>query len=253
MARPITDKLEVSSTASPGIEFSGSASIGGTQIFDHLALSIPAGKWTCLLGPSGVGKTTLLRLLASLSEDIEHQGHMRASDGLPLDGRIALMAQSDNLMPWLNVIDNVMLGSRLRGTAVDPDRAAQLITQVGLAAHRLKKPNALSGGQRQRVALARTLMEDRGIVLLDEPFSALDARTRAEMQELAARLFAGKTVALITHDPSEAARLGELIYVMSSTGLHQVTPPATPVIRPYDSPDVLACQSRLLRQLRELP
>jgi putative hydroxymethylpyrimidine transport system ATP-binding protein len=96
-------------------------------------------------------------------------------------------------------------------------------------------------------------MEGRPIVLLDEPFSALDAKIRAEMQELAARLFAGKTVCLITHDPGEAARLGDVIFVMNATGLHSVTPPSSPVIRPYDAPDVLACQGQLLRLLRETP
>ena len=96
-------------------------------------------------------------------------------------------------------------------------------------------------------------MEGRPIVLLDEPFSALDARIRAEMQELAARLFAGKTVCLVTHDPGEAARLGDAIYVMSISGLKLVSPPSSPVIRPYDAPDVLACQGQLLRFLRELP
>ncbi len=156
-------------------------------------------------------------------------------------------------MPWLDVFDNIVIGSRLRGDAVDGDRAERLIAQVGLATHRHKKPNALSGGQRQRVALARTLMEGRPIVLLDEPFSALDAKTRAEMQELAACLFAGKTVCLITHDPGEAARLGDVIFVMNATGLHSVTPPSSPVIRPYDAPDVLACQGQLLRLLRETP
>jgi len=91
------------------------------------------------------------------------------------------------------------------------------------------------------------------VVLLDEPFSALDARIRAEMQELAARLFAGRTVCLITHDPGEAARLGETVYVMGRSGLMAIEPPPTPVIRPYDAPDVLACQGQLLRLLRELP
>jgi putative hydroxymethylpyrimidine transport system ATP-binding protein len=238
---------------SPALHFHGSAAIAGTSIFDPLDLDIAAGKWTCLLGASGVGKTTVLRLLAGLGDHIDHVGSIKTSDGQSFAGRISLMAQTDNLMPWLDVFDNIVIGSRLRGDAVNVDRAEKLIEQVGLTAHRHKKPNALSGGQRQRVALARTLMEGRPIVLLDEPFSALDAKIRAEMQDLAARLFAGKTVCLITHDPGEAARLGDVIFVMNVTGLHSVTPPSSPVIRPYDAPDVLACLGQLLRLLRETP
>jgi putative hydroxymethylpyrimidine transport system ATP-binding protein len=238
---------------SPEIRFFGDASINGVPIFHQAELNVEAGQWTCLLGASGVGKTTILRLLAGLGDNVDHKGEIIASDGWPLAGRVSLMAQSDNLMPWLDVFENIVIGCRLRGEVVEHELAKGLIEQVGLSSHSHKKPNALSGGQRQRVALARTLMESRPIVLLDEPFSALDARIRAEMQELAARLFDGKTVCLITHDPGEAARLGDAIYVMSMSGLKLVPPPSSSVIRPYDAPDVLACQGQLLRLLRELP
>ena len=238
---------------SPEIRFHGDALINGVPIFHDAELQFNAGQWTCLLGASGVGKTTILRLLAGLSDNIEYKGEIIASDARPISGRVSLMAQSDNLMPWLDVFENIVIGSRLRGELVEHELAKGLIEQVGLSSHVNKKPNALSGGQRQRVALARTLMEGRPIVLLDEPFSALDARIRAEMQELAARLFAGKTVCLVTHDPGEAARLGDAIYIMSISGLKLVPPPSSPVIRPYDAPDVLACQGQLLRLLRELP
>ncbi|WP_412509625.1 ATP-binding cassette domain-containing protein, partial [Roseovarius sp. SYSU LYC5161] len=120
-----------------------------------------------------------------------------------------------------------------------------------LADHLHKRPGALSGGQRQRVALARTLMEDRPLVLLDEPFSALDARTRAEMQELAAGLLAGRTVLMVTHDPAEAARLGHRIYLMSGPTLEEVAPPDTPVPRPVDDPATLTAQGRLFTRLRQ--
>ena len=132
----------------------------------------------------------------------------------------------------------------------DVGRAIELIEKVGLTDHRKKKPYALSGGQRQRVALARTLMEERPIVLLDEPFSALDARVRAEMQELAAQHLQGKTILLVTHDPAEAARLGESILVLSMNGIKDVCPPEGGIIRAYDEHTVLACQGQLLRLLR---
>lgn len=234
-----------------GIRFSGGCRIDGATLFSPLTLEIGAGEWTCLLGPSGVGKSTVLRLIAGLATAMEFNGEITASDGAPLDGRIAYMAQSDLLLPWLDVLGNVTLGANLRGAKREMDRAQRLIERVGLSAHAHKRPSQLSGGQRQRVALARTLMEDRPVILLDEPFSALDARTRAEMQELAAELLTGRTVLLVTHDPAEAARLGHRIAVLTEAGLAPIEPPATPPIRPVDDPETLARQGELLRMLRE--
>ena len=234
----------------PGIRFEGRASFEGAQVFGNVALDVASGRWTCLLGPSGVGKTTILRLIAGLADGSEFHGKIGASDGRPLDGRIAYMAQTDLLLPWLDVLGNVLLGARLRGEAADRDRAVETIRRVGLAGHVGKRPGALSGGMRQRAALARTLMEDRPVILLDEPFSALDARTRAEMQELAAELLAGRTVLLVTHDPGEAARLGHAIRVMRSHAMTGMQPPASDPVRNYDDPDVFACQSELMAMLR---
>ena len=118
-------------------------------------------------------------------------------------------------MPWLTALGNVSLGARLRGEKPDRARALAMLERVGLGADADALPHTLSGGMRQRVALARTLMEDRPIVLMDEPFSALDAITRVRLQELSAGLLTGRTVLLVTHDPLEALRLGERIYVMA--------------------------------------
>ncbi|MGC1260585.1 MAG: ATP-binding cassette domain-containing protein, partial [Jannaschia helgolandensis] len=177
--------------AVPALHLSGRATIDGVSIFGPLSLNAPAGKWTCLLGPSGVGKSTILRLLAGLGDEIAFDGQVATGDGTSLDERVALMAQSDLLMPWLDVNANVTLGARLRGEVPDRDRARAMLERVGLTEHATKRPHALSGGQRQRAALARTLVENRPVVLLDEPFSALDARSRALMQDLAAELLAG--------------------------------------------------------------
>ncbi|MFO7769737.1 MAG: ABC transporter ATP-binding protein [Roseovarius gahaiensis] len=235
----------------PGLHIQGSARIGDTAVFGPLDLTVAGGAWTCLLGPSGVGKTTLLRLVAGLDRVTSFDGQITATDQLPLAGRLALMAQSDLLMPWLDVMGNTLLGARLRGETPDRARAAQVLARVGLADHMHKRPGQLSGGQRQRVALARTLMEDRTIVLLDEPFSALDARTRSQMQDLACELLTGPTVLMVTHDPAEAARLGDTILIMEQGGLSPFAPPPGPPPRAVDDPAALHAQAALLTRLRD--
>jgi putative hydroxymethylpyrimidine transport system ATP-binding protein len=242
----------------PSLTIKGDAHIGNQLIFKAACLDIPAGAWTCLLGRSGVGKTTILKLIAGLDEHITLTGDMSSSDGKPLAGRIALMSQTDNLLPWLSVRGNIMLGSRMRQEHSQSEQADALIERVGLTEFSDRKPHTLSGGMRQRVALARTLMEDRPIMLLDEPFSALDAGLRAEMQELAAELFTGKTVLLITHDPAEAARMGDRLYLMTGFGIENLTAilPQQPnqsqqTVRNFDSAEVLAATGSLLSKLRK--
>lgn len=235
---------------SPGVHLEGTARIADRTLFGPLKIELPPAAWTCLLGASGVGKSTVLRLLADLPTGVAFDGRIAASDGRPLTGRVAYMAQSDLLLPWRDLLGNVALGASLRGEPPDLDRARALIARVGLADRLSSRPSALSGGERQRAALARTLMEDRPVVLLDEPFSALDARTRAEMQELAAELLAGRTVLLVTHDPAEAARLGQSILLMTPSGVLLAEAPAGDPARPWDAPETLAAQARLLALLR---
>lgn len=234
----------------PAITLTGRCEMAGRTLFGPLTLDMPSGEWTALLGPSGVGKSTILRLLAGLDIGGRFEGTILADDGGPLAGRVSFMAQSDLLFPWLDVLGNACLGARLRGERADIARATTLIAKVGLSAQIDQRPETLSGGERQRVALVRTMMEDRPVILLDEPFSALDAGTRAEMQELAADLFAGRTVLLVTHDPGEAARLADHLFILDKTGFHTVTPPPSRPVRALDDPDMLACQVRLLTRLR---
>lgn len=235
----------------PGIRFTGTARFDETVLFPPVSLEIDPGGWSCLLGPSGCGKSTILRLIAGLETGVTFEGQVRAGDGRPIAGRVAYMAQTDLLLPWLDVLGNVTLGARLRGEAPDRSAAEELVARLGLESHAHKRPSKLSGGQRQRVALARTLIEDRPFVLLDEPFSALDARMRAEMQELAAETLADRTVLLVTHDPGEAARLGDRVFLLDETGMVEAVPPDLPSIRPVDDADTLAFQARLLKALRE--
>ncbi len=223
--------------------------IGGESLFDGLEVRLGAGEWTCLLGPSGVGKTSLLRLIAGLGADVG--GQVTCGDGAPLAGRAADMAQQHRLLPWLSGVDNVLLGYRLRGAAGDPARARRLLRRVGLGGQADDLPRTLSGGMRQRAALARTLIEDRPVVLMDEPFSALDAITRIELQALAARLLAGRTVLLVPHDPLEALRLGHRIHVMYGrpARLDTALTPAGAPPRDVTDPALLALQAELLTRL----
>lgn len=235
----------------PGITLSGRQVINGAPLFEA-DIALPAGQWSCLLGPSGVGKSSVLRLILGLDTGGDFSGKIVATDGGAVRSRVSYMAQSDLLLPWLSVTQNVVLGARLRGEPPDMARAESLLERVGLSAHRTKTPRALSGGMRQRAALARTLMEDRPVVLLDEPFSALDAGTRADMQELAAEVLHGKTVLLVTHDPAEASRLGHQILLMSATEAAQWPVPHSDPVRALDDAGALQCQAALMAHLRKV-
>jgi putative hydroxymethylpyrimidine transport system ATP-binding protein len=193
----------------------------------------------------------LLRLIAGLARP--ERGALRCSDGQPLSGRLAWMGQRDDLLPWLPTRANVMLGARLRGDQPEPARADSLLERVGLTPQRDQLPATLSGGQRQRAALARTLMEDRPVVLMDEPFSALDAITRARLQSLAAGLLAGRTVLLVPHDPLEALRLGHRVHVMAGQPARIEAPilPAGEPPRDLHDPDLMRLQGDLLARLAD--
>ncbi|PID63585.1 MAG: phosphonate ABC transporter ATP-binding protein [Gammaproteobacteria bacterium] len=222
-----------------------SLSFGDNVLFDSLDLSVKPSEWVALLGRSGCGKTTLLKAIAGLSHGAQQTGTVS------VNANIAYMAQSDSLLPWLSVCDNVQLAQHLQGrkNAESRQLALTLLEKVGLADHALKAPYELSGGQRQRVALARTLMQPAEIVLMDEPFSAVDAITRLELQQLAAELLANKAVVLITHDRQEAIRLADSIYVMRDGGLSEGFSPDEPRPRFTPRPTHAEWQQQLLTVL----
>lgn len=225
-------------------------------LFDQLSVTIEAGEFTCLLGPSGIGKTSFLRLITGLIASQKYQqteltGTVIASDGKLLTNRIAYLAQTDLLLPWLTALENVVIGAKLRGDSPDLIKAKHLLVQVGLEKAMTLMPQQLSGGMRQRVALARTLYENRPVVVMDEPFSALDTVTRIKLQELAAELLVNCTVLLVTHDPFEALRLGHNIYVMAGQPAALTLLDKFPGLPPrrLDDEMLLHQQAELLKQL----
>jgi putative hydroxymethylpyrimidine transport system ATP-binding protein len=250
---PAKGTVSVVPAPAPGfsIVLPSGLSLGGAPVLGACAVEVPAGRTTALLGPSGAGKSTLLRLAAGL---LAVPGAVVPEDGAPLAGRIAWMAQQDLLVPWRDALGNVTIGAHLRGVRADEARARALLEQVGLSpADSQKTPAQLSGGMRQRVALARTLMEDRPVVLMDEPFAAVDAPTRHRLQDLAARLLAGRTVLLVTHDPLEALRLADRILVLSGRPAvpAEVAPPEGAPPRAARDGALLAAQGALLERLAE--
>jgi putative hydroxymethylpyrimidine transport system ATP-binding protein len=239
--------------AAPGIALEGiSLDFEGRPLFADLNLTLGGGRTTCILGPSGCGKSTLLKLMAG-APNLDFSGQVRFGSGGTASAQVAWMSQNDLLLPWLTLRNNVLLGARLRGE-LSPEkraRALELIHEAGLNGYEDKLPEALSGGMRQRGALLRTLMEERPVILMDEPFSALDALTRVRLQNLSARLTAGATVVLVTHDPMEALRLGHEIIVLGGTPVRELETmkPTGPPPREAGSSEVTGLYAGLLRRL----
>ncbi len=197
-----------------------SKSFDGMEVLKDISLHIAKGEFVSIVGPSGSGKSTILRLLTqALSAD---KGDI-LFDGSPLPQAahaFAFMPQRDALMPWRSVIDNAILGLEVHGMSRREARAvaAPLFERFGLAGFENHYPAALSGGMRQRAALLRTVIQRQDMLLLDEPFGALDALTRTQMQEWLQGMWTDHrwTALLITHDVREAVFLSDRIYVLSA-------------------------------------
>ena len=194
----------------------------GYRALDHVSLSIRAGSFVAIVGPSGCGKSTLLNIAAGLLAPTS--GVVRV-DGEPLAGlnrRATYMFQQDALLPWKTVRENVALGLTLAGVTTSDAhaRAAAWLERVGLAAFADHYPSHLSGGMRKRVVMAQNWIIDRGMLLMDEPFSALDVHTRQRMETELLALWeeetANKTIVFVTHDLEEAIALADEVIVLSA-------------------------------------
>ncbi|MFF3947610.1 ABC transporter ATP-binding protein [Streptomyces sp. NPDC001902] len=215
-------------------------SFGGRPVIDGLDLTLRPGEFTALLGRSGCGKSTLLRVLAGLDREIE--GTVLVPD------RRAVAFQAPRLMPWKRVWRNVLLGLPGR-----PERALAeaALEEVGLRQRSGAWPKTLSGGEAQRASLARALVREPDLLLLDEPFGALDALTRIKAQRLVAQLWQrrGCAVLLVTHDVDEALLLADRALVMRDGVIAHDTPVALPRPRDVGDPGFTALRSRLLAEL----
>jgi ABC-type nitrate/sulfonate/bicarbonate transport system ATPase subunit len=185
-----------------------------------ITLSIPQGRFVSLIGPSGCGKSTIFNIVAGLLEPTGGRVLIDGVDATGTIGRVGYMLQKDLLLPWRTVLDNVILGMEIQGVplAEARARALPLLQRYGLAGFEYLYPNSLSGGMRQRAALLRTLLFDTDVILLDEPFGALDAQTKLQMQEWLMTLWSDfrKTVVFVTHDVEEAIYLSDELYVMAT-------------------------------------
>jgi NitT/TauT family transport system ATP-binding protein len=202
-----------------GIRKSFPGKEAATQVLDGLTFDIHERDFVSIIGPSGCGKTTVFNIIAGLVDPDDGVMLYRGQEVESLRGRVGYMMQKDLLFPWRTVLDNVLLGLETKG--VDPkralDTAREYLSTFGLSGFEDSYPKALSGGMRQRVALIRTLVLDPDILLLDEPFSALDYQTRLYLEGIlmeAVETF-HKTVILVTHDIDEAVALSKRVVVLS--------------------------------------
>ncbi len=191
---------------------------GAMQALAGCSLSIPGGAFACLVGPSGCGKSTLLDLVAGLAP--MGGGSIAITPGPSgAPARLAVVFQRPALFPWKTVLGNISFGLRAQGVsrAEARVRAGRFIALVGLEGFAEAYPHELSGGMAQRVGIARALALEPDVLLMDEPFAAVDAQTRAQLQQELRRITAdaGMTVLFVTHDVAEAAYLGDIVFVMS--------------------------------------
>jgi NitT/TauT family transport system ATP-binding protein len=257
----MTTVLSESATAERSTDRSAVALSGVSKVFgrgpaavhalDNVSLDVATGEFVCLVGASGCGKSTLLSLVAGLDQPTA--GTIDVADG----ARPGLMFQEPALFPWLTVGGNVAVPMRLRkvSRAERAAKVAELLRTVHLEEFAKRRPHQLSGGMRQRVAMARTLALDTPVLLMDEPFGALDAMTRDILHDEIERIWQQRrlTVVFVTHNVREAARLGDRIVLLSSRPGRVVWETRVEVPRPrrIDSPEVAAIAADVTDRLKQ--
>ena len=248
-SRPITEAPSAVSIVECTKVFGRDAS--AIVALDRVSLEVAPGEFVCLLGASGCGKSTLLNLIAGLDRPTSGRVDVHGA-------RVSLMFQEAALFPWLTVGGNVDLALKLAAVP-RRERAArveQLLTMVHLAAFTKRRPHELSGGMRQRVALARALAQDAQVLLMDEPFGALDAMTRDSLHDELETVWreTGKTVVFVTHNVREAVRLGDRVVLLASrpgrvANIYDIEIPRP---RRLDSPEVATQAAALTDRLKEV-
>ena len=225
-----------------------------TMALSDINLNIYDGDFICVLGPSGCGKSTLLNIIAGLLEPTSGEIIAKGEAASGIDYRRAVVFQAPVLYPWMNVRENVSFGPRVRG--VDKEETRKVVDKyldlVGLTDFAESKPYELSGGMRQRAALARELVNDPYMILLDEPFGALDALTKIAMQNELKRIQRefGTTMILVTHDIDEAVYLADRVIVFSSRPgrIRQIIPVELPEPRDRNSYEFLEVRRSIFSQ-----
>jgi NitT/TauT family transport system ATP-binding protein len=237
-----------------------STKTGEVVALDQTSFTVMEGEFVTILGPSGCGKSTILRVVAGLEEP--SSGHVYL-DGNEIKGPgpdRGMVFQSYTLYPWLTVEENITFGLQLKGISKREQHevARHYLELIGLKGFEKHYPIQLSGGMKQRVAIARALANDPEILLMDEPFGALDAQTRAIMQEILLKVWeeSKKTILFITHDVEESIFLGDSIYVMTARPGRLKKQIKVPLPRPRDyhdknSPEFVALKQELLELIRE--
>src|SRR6202165_2748092 len=227
-----------------------------------ITVSIPQGRFVSLIGPSGCGKSTIFNIIAGLLEPTGGRVLIDGVDATGTIGRVGYMLQKDLLLPWRTVLDNVILGMEIQAGPLRAarERALPLLRRYGLSGFEYLYPNSLSGGMRQRAALLRTLLFDTDVILLDEPFGALDAQTKLRMQEWLLQLWSDftKTVVFVTHDGEEAIFLSDEVHVMGTRPgrIIETIPVALPRPRVRactTTPGFMALKERCLDLLQAVP
>ncbi len=220
-----------------------SKSFGATVVLDRLDLDLAPGEFVALLGRSGSGKSTLLRAFAGLDREIT--GHLEAH------GAVSIAFQEPRLVPWKRVWSNICLGLRTPPQVQPKDVAATALAEVGLTDHANAWPLTLSGGEAQRASLARALVREPSLLLLDEPFSSLDALTRITMHQLVLNLWERHrpAILLVTHDVDEALALADRVLVLADGRISHQSHIDTPRPRDRTAPELTRLRTRLLAEL----